>query len=496
MKSSYIDNEKEEIIMELLANKMVKTGQLISYAEFIKLYEPYKNKMSEQDFALTLDISITSYRRIKYSESKAKILKNNKENTLNESKEKIINELLASEKVQVGQSIDYLKFLELYNPYKAKLSEQEFATILDISKGSYNYIKYEGKNTSILNGRKKEETEKIKDKIVSELLDNKRIKYGRYINYVEFLIQYKPYEDKISERDFAELLGISYSSYVSAKYEKKNAKINDYKLKRKLDRIKYVLDEEKRYYTRIEIQELSDKYELGIEEIVQYILCNGKKEYISSYLKLLDERERIWIGREKCSKEFASIYSKNILQSTKNTSRKICLKYGCKYMEKDLMGDTIVYILENCGDIEKNYGYSNENKDIVNKILIGRIHLYIKYKYLDSIKKTKVYSIQTKYKVRDTEEFEEMQLKDKTVKVEDEVENKILKEVKPKNLEQECIRVLRRYVESGLGREEALRKTGEELGMDPEEMLTAMKNYMINKKIVKETEDGEYMVGD
>ena len=45
-------------------------------------------------------------------------------------------------------------------------------------------------------------------------------------------------------------------------------------------------------------------------------------------------------------------------------------------------------------------------------------------------------------------------------------------------------------------REEAIAKTSEKLGMDPEKMLDALKTYLIKNKKVRKTQNEEYILGD
>ena len=53
----------------------------------------------------------------------------------------------------------------------------------------------------------------IKEEIIKELIESKKIREGQSINYEEFLSLYEPYKDKISEIEFADILGIKYSNY-------------------------------------------------------------------------------------------------------------------------------------------------------------------------------------------------------------------------------------------------------------------------------------------
>ena len=52
------------------------------------------------------------------------------------------------------------------------------------------------------------------------------------------------------------------------------------------------------------------------------------------------------------------------------------------------------------------------------------------------------------------------------------------------------------YIDNGFSREEAIAKTSEKLGMDPEEMLDALKTYLIKNKKVRKTQNEEYILGD
>ena len=210
------DNKiKEEII------KKVKEGQLINYEKFLELYEPYKEKISEVDFANILGISYANYQSIRNSGTRAKIFKMNYSKLSEEEKEKIKKEII--KKVKEGTSINYEKFLELYEPYKEKISEVDFANILGISYNNHQSIRNGGTRTKIFKINYSKLSEKEKEKIKKEII--KKVKEGQLINYEKYLELYEPYKEKISEVDFASILGISYSSYQSIKNRGARAKI-------------------------------------------------------------------------------------------------------------------------------------------------------------------------------------------------------------------------------------------------------------------------------
>ena len=53
---------------------------------------------------------------------------------------------------------------------------------------------------------------------------------------------------------------------------------------------------------------------------------------------------------------------------------------------------------------------------------------------------------------------------------------------------------LMKYIESGLSREQAITATSKALQIDPKTMLDLLQKYLINKKKVKQTTDGDYML--
>ena len=65
-----------------------------------------------------------------------------------------------------------------------------------------------------------------------------------------------------------------------------------------------------------------------------------------------------------------------------------------------------------------------------------------------------------------------------------------------KQPEELCVETLKIYIDNGFSREEVIAKTSEKLGMDPEEMLDALKTYLIKNKKVRKTQNEEYILGD
>ena len=107
--------------------------------------------------------------------------------------EEIIEELLKSNLIKISESIDYDKFLEIYEPYEAVMSEIHFAEMLEISERRYKSIRNErGKRARVLSNRGKAEQDVIKLEIT------KKIEYSKYIDYKEFLELYEEYKTRLS----------------------------------------------------------------------------------------------------------------------------------------------------------------------------------------------------------------------------------------------------------------------------------------------------------
>lgn len=64
------NNKNEEIIKELLQSNKLKRKQSIDYTYFLELYGPYKDMMSEKEFADILGISKHMYYSIKDKRNK------------------------------------------------------------------------------------------------------------------------------------------------------------------------------------------------------------------------------------------------------------------------------------------------------------------------------------------------------------------------------------------------------------------------------------------
>ena len=292
---------REQLIKQGYANKH------ITYSEFLAIYEPYKEEMSEKEFIQVLGISYASWQSMKNKGTRAIILK--QEKSADEKKEmEELKKFIVSDLIQKGyrnKSIDYKEFLKLYEPYRKKLKENEFANILRISYLSWKHIKYNGKRVIILKEEKtadeKKELEELKKFIVSDLIQKGH--RNRSIGYNEFLRLYEPYKERFKEKEFVNILGMSYENWQYIKNKGGKTTILKKELsedeKKELEQLKQLIVSEirKRGYTnkKIDYNEFLKLYEpykekfresefaniLGISyENWQYIKNKGRKTTI------------------------------------------------------------------------------------------------------------------------------------------------------------------------------------------------------------------------
>ena len=140
-----------------------------------------------------------------------------------------------------NRTIDYLEFKRLYRTYKEEMDEIQFAGILGISYANYMTIKNEKSGAIIL------KTDTISSDIIERLLEDSNIQsvIGTGIDYSQFLELYMPYSKFMTEVQFAEAIGISYTNYNNLKRRVSNAIID--KFYRQRTRMKHLTKENRIY---------------------------------------------------------------------------------------------------------------------------------------------------------------------------------------------------------------------------------------------------------
>lgn len=474
-KSFVIDEIKKDI------SKKVHIGEIIDYNKFRNLYIPYKDILKEAEFAEILDITFDNFNRLKYKNGNVKVLKFQK---ISKSEvETIILDVLI--KVGAGQLINYEQFLKLYEPYTEKVGMLEFANILEVSYSNFRRLTKNKGNIRILKSKIKRLTAKEREEIKNEIF--KKVNIGKVINYGEFKKLYMQYESKISEIEFANILGISVSNLANIKNAKTNAIVKDEILIKKINRIKY-LTFESRYYTKHEIEILANKFQITIKDLVIGLYNLKQEKQIFNILNLLDTKGKIWYGDVKCSNNFIEKYAKYIITLANKISEYYSRKFNFNDVKEDCISDSILFIYEKCGEIEKNFG---ENEILVKKIISYKLLKFIKFKYLNRSTK-KVITIST----LTNNSSNNSGIKDDTVNIEQELEETVVIEELNKLgvLEDKCVYLLSKYLEKGYTKEEAFAMIEKFIGIDKLNLIEMLKQYMTNKQLVKKTSAGKYIL--
>ena len=177
IKATRLNKEISDMRINQIIEEIRSQGfenQVISYDEFLQLYETYKTEMSEPDFAHLIGISYTNWSNMKNANSKARILKpvskHISEERVNEIKQEIIK------KGYANKHINYEELLQLYEPFKEEITESDFAQLLGITYLNWNNMRGGKRRVRIL-------------KTVDETLDNKKIRSSKTSSFEEKQMQ-------------------------------------------------------------------------------------------------------------------------------------------------------------------------------------------------------------------------------------------------------------------------------------------------------------------
>ena len=387
-KKTYVvsDEERMFIVENLINTKNAKPYEFCDYQRFLELYKGYEN-ISEYNFAHILDLSTASFNGIKNNEKKARILKDCLD------KEQIVVELITSEKLQIGEEIDYTKFSELFKEYEY-LGVFLFADIIEVSEGNLERLKANPSSTTIaLRSKiKKEEQENSYSdareqakSYVEELFKTRKIYIGQEIDYKIFLEIYSAC-NFISEHEFAALLGISGFRYKNMKNAGSKTYIHNYKV---IEAIKLIGNIEKdRYFSKEEIEDICNKYGITIEDFIAYFVYRNPFRHNTNkqaYLNILEKHDNIYIGKTRMSNEYFEKIYPLFDEPIKRLVGAMCKQYKMlRYME-DFESESIIYIIQNCGDIEKNFSDSEDNQILINMI-IARLKIFLHEKIISQLK--------------------------------------------------------------------------------------------------------------
>lgn len=467
--------KQEDISKELQQNireKMIEQGytnKLINYSKFLSLYESYSDKLTEVEFARILRISEIKHRNMKYYDNKTYILKSKKKigiDRIGEVREELVLQGYAN------RNIDYLAFKNLYSNYKDEMDEIQFAEILGISYANYMTIKNQKSGAIIL------KTDTISSDVIERLLEDSNIQgvVGTSIDYSYFLELYMPYSKFMTEVQFAEAIGISYTNYNNLKRRVSNVRVD--KFYRQRTRIKHLI-KENRIYTMEEINDLCERYDINLQEFLSMIYKTESQYMIEEKQKIL-KNKGLYIGSKPIDSEILDEYGEEIIRFIDMKSKSMGHRYRQNSYCDDISSDTIMYITQKRGDLFVNYE-TEKALQIVKNIASK----YIKYSYISHFKLRTISIDKMDEEFGDHHTF----TRDKRQNTEDTAIDNISKR-KNTDIYHSCINLLQYYYEIGYTNTEAIEKVSVEMNLEKEVMLEMLeKRLMEIKEKKKQHED-------
>ena len=122
------------------------------------------------------------------------------------------------------KEIDYQNFLILFKPYMQEMTERMFAhEILGIPYRTFSNMNSKGKKAKIVIKNEGKLTDDLKDEIYCYIKEQGYA--GKRITYDEFLKLYEKYRNELSEREFANAIGISDASFEKMKSQAQRATV-------------------------------------------------------------------------------------------------------------------------------------------------------------------------------------------------------------------------------------------------------------------------------
>ena len=478
LKTQPVSEELKQEIQERLKQQGYE-NRTITYQEFLKLYEQYKNEMAERDFAEMLGINHKNWHKLGTNRIvKIKILKT-KQQLVSEERRQEIQEKLKQQGYE-DREITCQEFLKLYEPYKSEMVKRDFAAILGINQGNWYMLRSKRTiKTMILKTSQKTQpvSEERRKKIQEEI--KKQGYEDRVITYQEFLELYEPYKNEMNENDFAETLGITYPSLNTSRKGQAGVKINlNYRVQ---ERIKYLM-REPRVYTKEEIEQLGTQYGISVEEVM------GIFFRYDNMFEVLKTKGKIFIGTTKIDDNFMSKYGEELSNIAHSYSRRM----GCKLLRsvfyaEDIAQETLINTIEHCG------AYVINLEEQAEEILIRVIKASIKYKYLQHLRVRRTVSLDENFGEKGTltryEKISTGENIQEEVEEKEDIEVYVDEQSTPIGVMQECIL-------KGMDRRQAIEFCMKRFKLTQKELLDEMTRYLEQKKKIRTDKDGNVYLGD
>lgn len=198
-----IEKERKQEILQELTKKGYENKK-ISYEEFVQLYTEYKQEMTEVEFADILKVTKDNLNMSKKKQKRITIMKSLK--AQEERKEEIVAEL--KQQGYENKKITYEEFRKIYKKYEEEMTETDFASLLGVRENFYNVKSGKYKTATI----KFQTIPQERRREILEALKKEGYRKAS-IDYNEFKQIYRQYRQEMTEKEFANVIGIKTSSF-------------------------------------------------------------------------------------------------------------------------------------------------------------------------------------------------------------------------------------------------------------------------------------------
>lgn len=499
IEKQYIEQTKQSL------EKQGYVGQSINYEQLQILYERYcsfyffENFMTESEFAQKV-LEIRVSQRMKNGTRNAIILKSLIKPITQEETDRIKQEL--EMQGYWGRKINYEVFQSLYNQYGNRIPEYKFAEeILGISGALLGNMRRLPKaRANIL----KEVTIPISEEEIDAIKEILEVKGygGKLITYSELQLLHQTYGSQMREDVFAQIvLEISrIESYRKIRESgRRTTRILFYNKKVKL--IQGMLFSESRWYSKEEIEQICEENGISLDKVIRNIASNGTSLYNEDYKRVLNEKGKLWIGKVRMSNEFIENNLKLIMRKAKIALKSAKNRYAINYNSEDddMMQNAMLWLMENAGDIEKNFC---DYPEMLERSIFNKIRKQIVINILSTYKiKAKTTSLNKrltpKKKADKAKEGDELgdrissgyNLEEDLIERERAKEQQRRKKKKSSSREETdlaamAINEMKRQIEEGIEKQVILANIVRQFGMSKEELLKLMQNYLITNGTV------------
>lgn len=186
--------------------------------------------------------------------------------------------------------------------------------------------------------------------------------------------------------------------------------------------------------------------------------------------EILEKQNGCWYGKKKigCSTEFIQKYVNRITNISKAIAVKLCNNYKIASKIDDYASDTFLYIIEKCGDLEKNH---EDDEDALFRKITLRAKLAMKGKII--LDNFVIRETRTCY---NTDKYGNLEVKDDKSDVENEALNRVYDE--DKDIAQIKTEILKR-IDMGEDVDDVLEDLSDKLGCDKNELIMKIREYYI-----------------